>query len=184
MGTRRIVTTFGAALFTACTAGGAQPGEDGFKPPPLGTWESVKSGHPEGATNPPTPYLLVSPDGASCWKAFGGGMTGPTPETSNRVLKVGEEPHGTAIVCPDFAKEVLAKPACPEAEPQTGEACATLEASCPYPSCGVDDGATAICTPAGWRVERVTCNPPPPMPDPIPEVLEKPINKNPPPPPR
>src|SRR5690606_19222818 len=37
------------------------------QPPPLPSWEEVSSGHPAGATNPPMPVLIVTPD-RRCFK--------------------------------------------------------------------------------------------------------------------
>ncbi len=39
------------------------------EPQHLPTWDDVPSGHPEGATNPPIPVLVVTPDG-ECYKRW------------------------------------------------------------------------------------------------------------------
>jgi hypothetical protein len=74
-------------------------------PPPsdLPTWDEVASGHPEGATNPPSPFLLVTPDG-DCYKGWRGGMMAPRPgEVFGDRIQVCEEGAdcGTAIQCPE-----------------------------------------------------------------------------------
>ena len=46
----------------------------------LPTWESIRSGHPEGATNPPSPLLVVSKDPPLCFKDWLPGMIKPDPE--------------------------------------------------------------------------------------------------------
>jgi hypothetical protein len=52
---------------------------------------------------------------------------------------------------------------CPPTAPLSGSPCSRTEQRCTYESCGISDGATAVCTATqGWQVERVTCNPPPP----------------------
>lgn len=63
----------------------------------LPTWDDVKSPHPEGATNPPSPVLLVTPDGR-CFKSWEGGMIPPGPD---RVEAVTTPATGTTqINCP------------------------------------------------------------------------------------
>jgi hypothetical protein len=75
-------------------------------PPPttgLPRWDEVKSTHPEGATNPPAPVLIVQLDGARCWKGWRGGMIGPSPEEralGGRVVEVGAVVSDTEIQCP------------------------------------------------------------------------------------
>ena len=50
--------------------------------------------------------------------------------------------------------------ACPATNPIDGTLCPRVGQQCVYESCGVADGATALCGPGGWQTERVTCNPP------------------------
>lgn len=72
-------------------------------PPPLPTWDEVASSHPKGATNPPSPVLEVSADGARCWKAWRPGMIAPGREEQafgGRVVLDGQVGTGTEIVCP------------------------------------------------------------------------------------
>ncbi|MCO4745471.1 MAG: hypothetical protein KC912_11835 [Proteobacteria bacterium] len=82
-------------------------------PPPdsnLPAWDEVASGHPEGATNPPSPFLLVTPDG-DCYKGWRGAMMPPRPgEVIGDRVQVCEEGAdcGTAIQCPEpRASELL-----------------------------------------------------------------------------
>lgn len=96
------------------------PPEPPTNPPPpepepepasdLPTWESVESGHPKGATNPPMPVLAITEDGAHCYKEWRGGMLPPDPEVmavGGRVLTAGQTSDGTETQCPPHAKEVL-----------------------------------------------------------------------------
>jgi hypothetical protein len=84
-------------------------------PPPtelegLPSWEEVASGHPEGATNPPSPFLRVTPEG-ECFKFFRGMMMPPRPGEiiGDRVEPCPEEGScGTQIACPEpRASELL-----------------------------------------------------------------------------
>lgn len=87
-------------------------------PPPvdLPTWDDVKSTHPEGATNPPHPILIVSPDGARCFKQFVGGMI---PGPPDHVQACGEDECGTEITCPQpRASELLAASKASETAPK------------------------------------------------------------------
>lgn len=80
------------------------------EPAPAGlpTWDSVGSGHPEGATNPPRPVLVVDPDGR-CFKDWTSGMMAPTPETEDRVQSCPDDAAcGTQVQCPPKAEELLA----------------------------------------------------------------------------
>ena len=79
--------------------------------PNLPTWDAVPSGHPEGATNPPIPVLIVRPDG-TCYKRW----------QSPMAVKMGPgsfDPHvedcdaasgacGTQIQCTEDAVPLLA----------------------------------------------------------------------------
>lgn len=81
----------------------------------LPTWDEVKSGHPEGATNPPMPELVVTPDGAHCYKNWRAAMRPPEPGEvwGDRVQECAPDECGTEIECPeDRARELLeaAKP--------------------------------------------------------------------------
>lgn len=112
---------------TAEVSAGAQAGEPAtgeppvvdmpMNPPPmpseaseLPSWDEVKSGHPEGATNPPSPFLRVTPDG-ECYKFFRGMMAPPRPGEviGDRVEDCPAEGDcGTRIQCPEpRASELL-----------------------------------------------------------------------------
>ncbi len=75
-------------------------------PPPqlLPTWESVLSGHPEGATNPPSPVLIVARASGDCFKDWRGGMM-RLPEDVRRaggmVVATIAEATGTQVQCPE-----------------------------------------------------------------------------------
>jgi len=62
----------------------------------LPAWDAVKSPHPEGATNPPSPVLIVTPDG-ECFKRWEGGMI---PTGGDRVEVVTADGSTTQIQCP------------------------------------------------------------------------------------
>ena len=74
----------------------------------LPTWDDVASGHPEGATNPPIPHLVVKPDG-SCFKQWVSPMLRlPSGKMGDYVdTECGGEDCGTAIQCPERAATVL-----------------------------------------------------------------------------
>lgn len=63
----------------------------------LPAWDDVPSGHPPGATNPPSPVLIVTPDG-TCYKRWEGGMI---PSGGDRVEVVTADGATTAINCPE-----------------------------------------------------------------------------------
>ena len=96
--------------------GGGQVAEDGTaaapSASPLPTWDEVVSGHPQGATNPPRPVLVVNSDATRCWKEWVGGMR-PDPDfrriaaSGGRVLAAGEAPNGTEVQCPTGAGAVV-----------------------------------------------------------------------------
>ena len=100
----------------------AQPGElDAAPPPPpmvnppppqaLPTWESVRSSHPEGATNPPSPLLIVTEDGTTCYKDWRSGMQPPDPQEDRYggwVIAAPDPNMGTQVICPPDAAQVLA----------------------------------------------------------------------------
>ena len=77
-------------------------------PPPLPKWEEVPSTHPEGATNPRGPVLLMTKDGA-CYKAW----VSPMIDAKYHVDRVTECPNpdevvgdcGTPIECPPDAEQ-------------------------------------------------------------------------------
>jgi hypothetical protein len=74
-------------------------------PPSLPTWDDVKTTHPEGATNPPHPILIVTPDGARCFKKFVGGLSEGPPD---HVEACATDVCGTEITCPQpRASELL-----------------------------------------------------------------------------
>jgi hypothetical protein len=99
------------------------PNEPTHNPPaPLPTWESVGSGHPEGATNPPSPVLVVTREPLGCYKAWEGGMRPPAPEVMRTGGRVVDTPasvgRATQVQCPPGQPdELLAKWA--EAYPST-----------------------------------------------------------------
>lgn len=70
----------------------------------LPKWDDVPSGHPEGATNPPSPYLIVSPNG-DCYKKWEGGMIPGGPDRVETDCSDGK--CGTQIQCPDGEAEKL-----------------------------------------------------------------------------
>lgn len=77
-------------------------------PPALPTWEEATSRHPPGATNPPRPELIVTPDG-DCYKKWVSGMLAPQPgQPHGDRVEACEENCGTAIQCPPKAAELLA----------------------------------------------------------------------------
>lgn len=104
------------------------PSDEKPKPEPQGdgaaelpTWEAVESGHPEGATNPPVPVLLVQADGERCWKSWSDPrrVDREVHAKGGRVLEGEAQAEGaTEIQCPDNASTVLAK----HAELQAAEA--------------------------------------------------------------
>ena len=76
----------------------------------LPSWDAVGSNHPEGATNPPSPVLVVTKDGAHCYKQWRGGMLPPEPdveEFGGKVIDNADPAAGTEIVCPPQAAAVL-----------------------------------------------------------------------------
>ena len=84
----------------------------------LPTWDQVPSGHPEGATNPPIPHLVVKPDG-SCFKLWTSPMMRHEPGKIGNYVDpdcAGDE-CGVAIQCPDGAAELLAAWKAGEAPP-------------------------------------------------------------------
>ena len=106
----------------------ASAGEDGKGLP---KWGDIKSGHPEGATNPPSAILTLTRTG-ECLKSFEGGMRGAPRDTKFETL--GERRYyvrvvadletakkwRTAVVqCPAGAKEFLATHEAPAASTVT-----------------------------------------------------------------
>jgi hypothetical protein len=80
-------------------------------PEPLPTWESVRSGHPDGATNPPSPVLVVTQDGLTCYKAWRSGMRPPDmmeEQYGGWVIEAPDPNMGTEVICPPQAAEVIA----------------------------------------------------------------------------
>jgi hypothetical protein len=78
-------------------------------PAPLPTWDQVESGHPKGATNPPIPELIVTPD-RHCYKNWRPSMIMPSGPSGNRVQTCPTEtpnPCGTEIQCPPEAQGLL-----------------------------------------------------------------------------
>ncbi len=76
----------------------------------LPAWESVVSGHPEGATNPPSPVLIVARDVGACFKDWQGGMMRLPEEVrkaGGRVVATTAEATGTQVQCPEGQPERL-----------------------------------------------------------------------------
>lgn len=77
----------------------------------LPTWDSVKSGHPEGATNPPSPLLIVSKDPQACFKGWLPGMKQPDPEVMELNGRVVDTPaqavNATQVQCPPGQPQAL-----------------------------------------------------------------------------
>lgn len=73
-------------------------------PAPLPLWDDVASSHPKGATNPPSPVLIVARDDNSCHKGWMGGMIPPPPPVAQAGGKVvatrAEVGTATEIQCP------------------------------------------------------------------------------------
>lgn len=72
----------------------------------LPTWDSVSSGHPEGATNPPSPVLIVTREPLACYKSWRGGMRPPEPDIAaagGRVVDTpaSVDPRATQVQCPE-----------------------------------------------------------------------------------
>jgi len=94
------------------------------EPPPaevssLPSWDDVASGHPEGATNPPSPTLLVSEDGTRCWKEWNDPRRKDPAASTHGGKVVADEAAAegaTEIACPDQAKDVVASWAAASAE--------------------------------------------------------------------
>lgn len=83
------------------TANPPPPPQD--PPKRLPVWDEVESGHPEGATNPPRPVLVVLEDQSRCWKEWQGGMVRPDEEVMKIGGKIIADPAqttGTEIECP------------------------------------------------------------------------------------
>ena len=77
----------------------------------LPAWDDVKSSHPEGATNPPSPVLFVTAEPKACFKVWMGGMMPPLSdirEAGGRVVATAAEvPNGTEVQCPPGQPETL-----------------------------------------------------------------------------
>lgn len=82
-----------------------QPPTNPPMPRRLPTWDEVKSSHPEGATNPPSPTLYVARDTGACFKDWLPGMIKPDDD----IMAVGGRVYAhesdvvdaTKIVCPE-----------------------------------------------------------------------------------
>jgi hypothetical protein len=70
------------------------------------TWDEVPSPHPEGATNPPSPVLIVTPE-RRCYKRWVSPFL-PAEKHQDRVEACGDSCGGTEIQCPPEADELLA----------------------------------------------------------------------------
>lgn len=79
-------------------------------PPQMATWDSVQSDHPEGATNPPIPFLYVTPE-KECFKAWVSPFRAGGPDAMGDKVRTdcATEDCGTPIACPeDRAQRLLA----------------------------------------------------------------------------
>lgn len=100
----RSVVTVGLLLGCA----GAKPTDP--PAPSLPSWDDVPSGHPPGATNPPSPQLLVTPDGR-CFKRWVSPML-PAAARRDQLVPAcpGADPLladcGTEIGCPERAADL------------------------------------------------------------------------------
>ncbi len=106
---RSVVVPLGLAI-GACSGRAADTNAgDGAALP---GWDDVPSPHPPGATNPPSPVLLVTAEGA-CFKQWVSPML-PRELHEDRVVDAcpSADPAvgdcGTAITCPPKAAELLA----------------------------------------------------------------------------
>lgn len=79
-------------------------------PPPLPEWDAVGSGHPEGATNPPSPVLIVARESGLCYKAWMGGMI-PWPPAIAQA--------GGKVVATDLDVGNATRIHCPPGQPNT-----------------------------------------------------------------
>lgn len=80
-------------------------------PPPrptLPTWDEVASPHPEGATNPPAPFLVVTPE-RDCFKVWVSPFLAGQPDKwGDRVrTDCATEDCGTPISCPEDRVQAL-----------------------------------------------------------------------------
>ena len=83
-------------------------------PPTLPRWDDVPSGHPEGATNPPRPILVVAADTGACFKVWHGGMIPPPADVraaKGRVVATAAEAgeRATQVQCPEGQPDTLLK---------------------------------------------------------------------------
>lgn len=123
MWSRAFVTTVVAGMGTVLGAGGCdeQGASTSSGPSPTGsgdllTWKDVKSDHPKGASNPPSPVLVVDEKVTGCAKGFYGGIGG-LPDDAFQVviggktydvrLKKNVKHAGVPIHCPDGAKKAI-----------------------------------------------------------------------------
>ncbi len=121
---RRIVTVASGAALTVAL-GGCPNHKNGaaVNPPEIGggteqqegptdraedtnlpVWDDVPSRHPVGATNPPIPELLVTPDGR-CFKNWHSPMV-PGPRGDRVVDSCDDDRCGTEISCPERATDI------------------------------------------------------------------------------
>ena len=102
----------------------ASAAEDGNGLP---KWGDIKSSHPEGATNPPSPILTLTRTGA-CLKSFEGGIGGAPRDTKFETFgerryyvrlvadrEAAKKWRTTVVQCPAGAKEFLATQKAPAA---------------------------------------------------------------------
>jgi hypothetical protein len=109
----KIATTGTPPAPEPATAEGSSPEEVAEPvaeaPPALPTWDEVGSGHPPGATNPPRPELIVTPEGR-CYKHWVSPMMRRAPgSVGDHVQACVADECGWEIQCPEpRASEVLA----------------------------------------------------------------------------
>lgn len=109
------VRVLGVALVMSACEKSPPPTESPVPPTPapaaLPTWDSVGSGHPDGATNPPSPVLFVSKAPLSCFKVWMGGMIPFPPDISQAGGRVVATPAdvdgGTEVQCPAGQPDTL-----------------------------------------------------------------------------
>ena len=78
------------------------PDPVGNPPAQLPSWDSVASGHPEGATNPPSALLQLITDG-SCHKQWHAGMLKYPPDTKS--MQLGEHSYSVRfLTTPDDSR--------------------------------------------------------------------------------
>lgn len=120
---RAFVRVVGVALAVSASrpAAGSEPAPAASPPEPpspasppparLPTWDEVRSGHPEGATNPPSPLLIVTKEPLGCYKSWRSGMLAAPPDLRAAGGQVVDTPaevgSATAVQCPPGQPQAL-----------------------------------------------------------------------------